>query len=140
MTDSYDEIDADEEEKKKKGEGEEGAASRGEANVSHGFFEYMGQIGASKALIAEVLRTWRHLKGEGLLRRVSEFARGFVKSSHIQVEIGPNKGFSVVHRAVSFMKKAATRKLEAKPEAKPETKLQNPPTVRPDLNHAPKPH
>ncbi len=139
MTDSHDEIDVDAEEEEKKkgeGEGEEGVASRGEANVSHGFFEYMAQIGASKSLIAEVLRTWRHLKGEGLLRRISTFARGLVKSSHIQVEIGPKKGFSVVHRAVKFMKGAQAKNLEAKPETKPQTQ----PTARPDLSHTPKPH
>ena len=116
MTDPLDPIDsAEEEEKKKGGEEEEGAASQGVANVSAGFFSLMVQRGASKELIAEVLRGWRHLAGKGLMRRVSDFVRGLVKSSHVQVEIDPNKNFNVVH---DFIQETKGQEIDP-PAAKP---------------------
>lgn len=88
----------------KGGKTESGGLSRGEASVSPGFFEYMAQVGASKHLIAEVLRNWRHYKGEGLLRRVMEFAKGLIKSSHVQVEIERGKDYGVVHNFIQSTK------------------------------------
>jgi hypothetical protein len=107
MTDYEDEEELSaEEQKKKKGDGEAEGAARSEANVSQGFFDFMVSIGASKMLITEVLRNWRHLKGEGLLRRVMEFARGLVKSNHIEVEIDRGKDYAVVHNFIQSTKQA----------------------------------
>lgn len=101
--------------KGKKGEGEQGAPpARAAVAVTPAFFELMSRMGASKELVAEILRNWRHLKGEGLLKRVMDFARGLVKSSHIQVEIDKDKDFSVVHNFIQ----------DAKKERAPEQKLE----------------
>ena len=111
MTDieNTDDLSEEQEKGKKKGEGEDGAAAAGrtEVAVSPAFFEYMAGIGASKELIAEVLRTWRHFKGEGLMRRMMDFAKGLIKSSHVQVEIDRNKDYAVVHNFIQSTKQNA---------------------------------
>ena len=106
--------DEREEEKKKKGEGEEGAAAgRAEVAVSPAFFEYMASIGASKKLIAEVLRTWRHFKGEGLFRRIWDFTKNLVKSTHVQVEIDRGKDYAIMHNFIQSTKQPPAQNLTA---------------------------
>lgn len=114
MTDieNFDELPEEEQKKKKKGEDEAGAA-RGQVTVSPAFFEYMTSVGASKELIAEILRQWQHFKGDTLMRRVWETVKGLVKSSHIQVEIDRNKDYSVVHNFIQAGKNAPAQTLTA---------------------------
>ncbi len=114
----------DEEGKGKKGEGKsEGAgAARGNMAVSPAFFEYMASIGAPKELIAEVLRSWRHFKGEGWVRRMMDFAKGLIKSNHIQVEIAKDKDYAVVQNLMQAAKQAQpAQTLQAQQKQQPHT-------------------
>lgn len=114
MTDygKYDEG-ADEEEfdeitgqPKKKKKGETDTQGREQVQVTEGFYAYMSSIGASKNLVAEVLRNWRHLTGESLVRALMDFAQRLSSraTAHVEVEIDKNKDFGLVHNLIQFFK------------------------------------
>lgn len=109
MTDFNDIDDTieDENEKKKKGGKTEGEAQGAAAiSVSEGFYGYMTSIGASPALIASVLKSWSHLRGQGLMRAISEFIAGASTraTAHVQVDINPGKGFTLLHSLIEYFK------------------------------------
>ncbi len=96
-----------EERKKKKKGGKEGVGALGhsEAVVSEGFYEKMGLLGASSGLIAEILRTWKHLQGQSLLQRLVEFSRGKARASfHAEVDLEKNKDFGLLHNLFESLK------------------------------------
>lgn len=107
--DDFEETDeaSNEAEKKKKSGGKEGAgaASQTAVVVSQGFYERMGILGAPAHLIAEVLRNWRHLQGQGLLQRLIAFASSKSRASaHAEVEIKKGKEFGLVHNLLQHFK------------------------------------
>lgn len=118
MTDTDDtDIDATVEEengteKKKKGGKTEGDAQGVRAvSVSEGFYSYMTGIGASPSLIASILKSWSHLRGQGLLRAISDFVRGASTraTAHVQVDINENKGFTLLHSLIQVFKTYSSR-------------------------------
>lgn len=112
MTDMNDIDDTTEEEneKKKKGGKTEGDAQGVTAvTVSEGFYGYMSSIGASPSLIASVLKSWSHLRGQGLMRAISEFIAGATTraTAHVQVDINPGKGFTLLHSLIEYFKSSS---------------------------------
>ena len=82
--------ESEEERRKKEGKGKrDGAGSIGQAKapVSEAAFALMKQFGLPKEKISEILRTWSHLVGDQLARRLSEFARDTARASaHLLVQ------------------------------------------------------
>ena len=104
--DDYDEEVQEENEKKKKKKGEtETTVARKEIDVSPAAYQDMLGRGFSKGQIADVLRNWRHLCGEGLMRVLADFAKRVTRSSaHVEVEIGPEKQYGLVFNFLNFIK------------------------------------
>jgi hypothetical protein len=108
--DDNDAFDTEEEKakKKRKGETETGAQGRENVNVSEGFYSYMTSIGASPSLIASILKSWRHLTGQGLLRAISDFITGAKNptraTAHVEVEIDKDKNYSLLDNLIRFFK------------------------------------
>lgn len=111
---------------KKGGKGEVGSLGRSEAVVSQGFYEKMGLLGASSGLIAEILRTWKHLQGQSLLQRLTEFfSKGQARASaHAEVDIKKGKDFGVIHNLFQTLKSL------------PRTLIHK---IKPDHHHTPGP-
>ncbi len=110
MTD-YDDTEIDdeaaaEEAKKKKGKKEGEAQGVTAVSVSEGFYGYMSSIGASPSTIASILKSWSHLRGQGLLRAISDFIRGASTraTAHVQVDISEKRGFTLVHDVVNLFR------------------------------------
>lgn len=89
--------------KKKKGGKEEAGAGRTEVAVSQGFYEKMGLLGASSGLVAEILKTWRHLQGESLMQRLRAFMASRA-SAHVEVDIKKNKDYGLLHNLFQHIK------------------------------------
>jgi len=116
MTD-FDDTDIDntedeENKKKKKGgktEGEGEGVGQTEVTVSQGFYAHMTSIGAPASLVAEVLKNWRHLRGEGLRRALADFARKVSSraTAHVEVDIGKDKNFSLIQNIINYFKNDA---------------------------------
>lgn len=112
MTD-YDETELDDEaaaeeaeKKKKKGKAEGDAQGVTTISVSEGFYGYMTGIGASPSLIASILKSWSHLRGQGLLRAISDFIRGASTraTAHVQVDINEKRTFTLLHDVVNLFR------------------------------------
>ncbi len=103
MTDLEDDEAA--ENKKKKGGKDEtgGDVTRSQVVVSQGFYEKMGLLGASSALIAEILSTWRHLQGQSLFQKIREFAAARA-SAHAEVDIKKGKDYGLLHNFFQTVK------------------------------------
>ncbi len=95
----------DEARAKKGGRDETGGAAAGKTRVavSQGFYERMGLLGASSSLVAEILRSWRHLQGESLLQRLRAFVSSRA-SAHVEVDIGKGKDYGLVHNLFQHLK------------------------------------
>lgn len=93
--------------KQKSGEGEAaGAAGAQGVMVSQGFYEKMGLLGASSALIAEILQTWRHLEGQSLLQQIKAFASARSRvSAHAEVDIRKGKDYGLIHNFFQSIQK-----------------------------------
>lgn len=114
-------AEGQDEKEKKKGDGTEtGSMTRGEVELSQGFFETMARFGASKELVAEILRNWRHLSGQGLFSRLRDFAKSLlVKSSHVSVEIDRDKNYSLLHDVIRESKTPETTAQQTQSMRKP---------------------
>ncbi|MGE4350732.1 MAG: hypothetical protein AB7E52_00925 [Bdellovibrionales bacterium] len=99
-----DENEIEQKKKKKKGEGD--SQRVGEISVTEGFYSYMTGIGASPSLIANILKSWSHLRGQGLMRAISDFIKGVSTraTAHVQVDIGRDKGFTLLHNLIEYFK------------------------------------
>ena len=113
MTDygNYDDVedeDLDDTEKKKKkgGKTETDRQGREQVQATDGYYTYMNSIGASKSLIAEIFRNWRHLSGEGLLRAIRDFAQRMSSRAtvYVEVEIDKKKDYGLLHNLLQFFK------------------------------------
>ena len=123
MTD-YDDTELDdeataEEAKKKKGKTEGDAQGVTTISVSEGFYGYMTGIGASPSLIASILKSWSHLRGQGLMRAISDFIRGASTraTAHVQVDISEKRGFTLLHDVVNLFRagnRAPTQRMDSK--------------------------
>jgi hypothetical protein len=90
----------DDGERKKGGKGkQEGAGAIGQAKtiLSPAIAECMARFGVPMEKITEILRTWAHLKGAELARRLADFARGTARASaHLLVQFDVRGGFALV--------------------------------------------
>lgn len=106
--DGIDETTSEEEKKKKGGKTETESQGRENVNVSEGFYAYMNSIGASPSLISGILKSWRHLTGQGLLRAVSDFITGAKNptraTAHVEVEIDKDKNYSLLDNLIRIFK------------------------------------
>ncbi|GEM_PF-1707225 len=74
-----------------------GAMGQTRAAISPAFFDVMKRFGASMEQITRILREWVHLKGEELVKRLKEFARGTARASaHALVQFTKGGGFALV--------------------------------------------
>ncbi|MCL2468722.1 MAG: hypothetical protein FWF24_00595 [Alphaproteobacteria bacterium] len=108
-----DALDTAEEDKKKKKKGESDSVDRENVEVTAEFYAHMASIGASKNLVAEILRSWRHLRGDALVRALQNFAGklGFTRATaHAQVDIGKEKNFGLLHNLVQFFRREPQQK------------------------------
>ncbi len=109
-----------EEEKKKRGEGT-GSVGRAKAPVSDAAYVLMKKFGMPKEKIAEILRTWAHLVGDQLARRLLEFAREGVAraSAHLHVQFDLKGGFAVVTNFLSNLSGHKVFGMKATPDQTP---------------------
>ena len=113
MTDinDTDELNKDDAEKKKKkgGKGEIDGIGQKEVQVSQEFYTYMNSIGAPASLVARVLQSWRHLRGEGLRRALADFARRVASraTAHVEVKINKENDYGLVHNIIQYLKSIA---------------------------------
>ncbi|MDD2325649.1 MAG: hypothetical protein PHW63_06585 [Alphaproteobacteria bacterium] len=104
-----DSDEADKRQKKKGGKTETGTQTISQDEISGEFYTYMDSIGAPRSRVAEIIKSWRHLSGEGLLRAIRDFASRMVTSratAHVEVEIDKGKGFDLIHSVIQFFKSA----------------------------------
>lgn len=108
MDDFDDSLDNSEDEKKKKkgGKSESETAGRSAVVVGEGFYAYMASIGAPASKIAEVLKSWRHLRGDGLAKALADFVRNAISraTAHVQVEIDKDKDYGLIHNFIQHLK------------------------------------
>ncbi len=100
---------SDEQEEKEgkggKGKAESGALGRGEVAVEPAFYETMARFGASVSQISNILRNWRHLRGNGLAKALTDFAKSLTRASaHAEVEIAKGKDFGLLHNLIQHIK------------------------------------
>lgn len=108
VDDDFENPEETEEERRKRtgGRRDEGAGAMGRAKapVSEAAFELMKKFGLPKEKIAEILRTWSHLVGDQLVRRLTEFARDTARASaHLLVQFDVKGGFAVVTNFLSSL-------------------------------------
>ncbi len=120
----YESEEEKEERRKKEGEGKKegaGALGRAKAPVSDAAFELMKKFGLPKEKIAEILRTWAHLVGDQLVRRLAEYGReGLARASaHIQVLFDAKKGFAIVTNFLAHLTERNVLGLKASPDQTP---------------------
>jgi len=112
-----------EQKRRNKGEGEKEGASRARAPVSEASFELMKRFGLSREAISEILRTWAHLVGDQLARRLMDFARDTARASaHLLVSFDVKGGFALV---TNFLGHLSGRN-QAAPKAAPDQTPQGP--------------
>ena len=102
--------DSEAEKKKKKGgKTETESTGQTQVEVSPEFYAYMNKIGASPSLIARVLQSWRHLRGEGLRRVLADFARRVASraTAHVEVKIDKKNDYGLVHNIIQYLKSVA---------------------------------
>lgn len=88
-----------------KGKAESGALGRGDVSVEPAFYETMARFGASVSQISAILRNWRQLRGSGLTKALSDFARSLTRASaHAEVEIAKGKDFGLLHNLIQHIK------------------------------------
>lgn len=104
-----------EDEKRKKEEGENAGFVR--TTLSPAIAACMAKFGVPIEKITEILRSWSHLKGEALMRRLVEFISAPARASaHLLVQFDVRGGFALV---TDFLSKLTGRNssLTTKPTA-----------------------
>lgn len=105
-----DEEGEEEGESGKSGKSDSEAMGAGGVEVTEGFYAYMLSVGAPMSQIAEVMKSWRHLHGKGLLQALKNFAgRKARASAHAEVEIKKDK----LGMVESFLDKLKSLRSEA---------------------------
>lgn len=99
------ENEGDDEDEDESGKTEAGDLGRAEVEVGEEFYATMSRFGASVAQVKEILKSWKHLKGKGLLAAFKQFAsRKARASAHAEVEIEKGKDYGLLQNVLNHFK------------------------------------
>jgi hypothetical protein len=105
MVDEFNEAESEETRRKKKGEGDEtGSAGQAKSDLPPAIAACMAKFGVPMAKITEILRNWKELKGESLMRVLLDIASVPARASaHLLVQYDAKRGFALVTNFLAYL-------------------------------------